>query len=140
MEARCASAPTLNPGALAGRLVAADGTAAVTCGGGGRGGESLYRVEVTQTSMLTVTATSPLRPALELRSGCSRGSTVIACVGPTDTRATTETVLSARLSAGETYFLIVDSQTAGDGDFTLETTITATSGERIPLVRRPPVP
>lgn len=120
VEARCATAPALAPGLTAGRVSAAEAAARTTCGGGA-GGEAMYTVTAPVASTLTVRAESTLPPVLELRTACSRGHSVVACEAAANEpqRAT----LTARLEAGRTYTLIVDTQRAGDATFTLEVAI-----------------
>lgn len=122
MESRCASAPALVAGLSAGRIEASAAVARTTCGGGGAGGDAVYEIRVQQRSRVEVRAESILRPVLELRSACSRGHRVVACSSGTDdpNRVSVDGVLEP----GTTYHLVVDTESAGDATFTLDTLIT----------------
>lgn len=115
LELRCGGAPQLTAGRLTAQVRSATAHARVSCGGGGGGGEALYRIQVQRPTVLTVSATSPAGPVLELRRGCSRGHTVLSCNGD-DPRAN----LQARLEPGRQYTLVVDSRSASDADVTLD--------------------
>lgn len=109
LERRCASAPPLPQGET---TVAIDGTLAharPSCRPQSAG-ELVYRVEVQQTTLLTVEADSSLGPVLELRAGCSSGHTVVACDPGSSGQQST---LHARVDPGRPYFLIVDTTTPG---------------------------
>lgn len=122
VESRCGNAPLLRAGFHAGRLDASQADVRTSCAGGGAGGEAIYRVRVQQDSILQVRVESAATPIVELRSGCSRGHTAVACDGAgNDPRRAT---LSARLTAGQDYFLVVDNVTpAEDATFTLDVEI-----------------
>jgi hypothetical protein len=107
LEARCTAAAALPPGRTV-VVASASNIARTSCGGGGPGGEAVYRVDVQQASMLHVAAQSPSGPVLELREGCSRGHTMVAC--DDGSNAPASAVLNARLEPGRTYYLIVDTR------------------------------
>jgi len=119
LTAICAEAPSLGPGLTAGRVIAAEHRVRASCGRG-LGGESLYTVQVQAPTDLVVEAESRLRPVLELRDGCAGAPTVLAC--DAGTPSPVHARLSARLEPGRTYYLLVDTQTRGDGTFTLDAT------------------
>lgn len=107
LEARCTAAAVLAQGRTVVTASAAH-HARTSCGDGGPGGEAVYRVEVQQASNLHVAAQSPSGPVLELREGCSRGHTMIAC--DDGSGAPASAVLNARLEPQRTYYLIVDTR------------------------------
>lgn len=120
METRCASAPALPEGLSAGRIVAATRAARTSCGSG-TGGDAVYTVQVPAAATLTLRTESTLPIVLELRAGCSRGHTVVAC--ETASNDPNRVALSARLEPGRTYTLVVASLRAGDATFALDATI-----------------
>ncbi len=118
MEQRCADAPLLPEGTSQGELSPEIATATTSCGGAGRGGDVVYRVEVATASTLQVQEHSEIDAILELRSGCSEGHRVVACVD--DAPDVRSTAITSYLEPG-TYYLIVDSYNPGTGGpFTLD--------------------
>lgn len=123
LEARCTSAEALPRGLSMGVLIPSDAHAVVGCGAGGRGPEAIYRVEVTQPVRLDIAVTSEVDAVVELRRGCSTDHEVLACVD--DAPDPHHTGLSADLSPGEMYFLIIDSYAPdAGGPFELDATFT----------------
>ena len=118
LELRCGGAPQLTAGRLTAQVRTAAAHARVSCGGGGGGGEVLYRIQVQRPTVLNVAAESPAGPVLELRSGCSRGHSVVSCNGA-DPRA----AIQARLEPGRQYTLVVDTRSATDAEVTLDVTL-----------------
>lgn len=117
VETRCAGAPLLSSGSLLATIVGARAEARTSCGDG-LGGEVIYRVEAPAPAVLRVRAESDLEPVLELRAGCSQAHTVVACAG--GGRSPRRAALTAWLSPGQTYFLVVDTRRPGDGAVTLD--------------------
>lgn len=77
MEPRCRTAPRLALGVTRGTIVPAIATAVLACGG--RGGDFVYRVHVTEPGLLRVHEESNFDAMLELRAGCGAGHESIAC-------------------------------------------------------------
>ena len=121
LERRCAAAPTLAPGVTSGTVSGAAAHARTSCGGGG-GSDAVYTIQVQQPSTLRVQAESALRPILELRAGCSRSHATVACDAAANDPQ--RAIVHARLVPGTTYTLVLDTQLAGDGAFTLDVAIT----------------
>lgn len=118
----CEAAPVLQGGSTSGEIQAGPSQAHLSCGGGGRGAEAIYRVEISEPSSLAVQEESGFDAVLELRRGCTGGAQVLACVD--DAPDTRHSAIAARLEPG-TYYLIVDAHGPdGGGPFTLSTTIT----------------
>ncbi|MGE0784562.1 MAG: hypothetical protein AB7S26_02665 [Sandaracinaceae bacterium] len=115
METRCAAAGPAVTGSMALVIPAGTSDARTTCGGGGGGREELYTIQVQQPTTITVTAQSPVGPVLELRSGCSRGHTVVACDGSVPNAS-----LTARLQPNTRYTLVVDTRAAADAEVQLD--------------------
>ncbi len=125
LASRCASAPPLAEGQTQGVLIPTDADAVTACGGGGRGPEALYRLELASAATLEVEVTTDSVDAIvELRRGCAtaEGAEVIACVD--DDPDAQHSGLSADLEPGS-YLLLVDSYAPDlGGAFTLRTHIT----------------
>ena len=121
LERRCAIAPVLAEGNARGTLSPELADAAVSCGRGGRGAEVIFRVDVSERSLLQVREHSDFDAILELREGCSRDHRVIACVD--DAPDVRHTALTTNLEPG-TYYLILDSLEPGTaGSFQLDVSL-----------------
>ncbi|MBI2895445.1 MAG: hypothetical protein HYY06_17955 [Deltaproteobacteria bacterium] len=117
---RCQAAPLLAGGHRSDTLDANVASFATSCGGGGAGGDVVYRIDVPQPSTVTVSEVSEFDAVLELRGSCT--AAVVACVDDAPDRR--HTAVTAQVGAG-TYYLIVDTFSAGmAGPFTLDVAVT----------------
>jgi hypothetical protein len=122
VESRCVQAAPLGMGTTNGILDPSVSHATVACGSGGRGGEVIYRLIVEVPSTLALSEASDYDAILELRRGCSEGHVVVACVD--DAPDTRHSAIQTHVDPG-TYYVIVDSYTAGTGGpFTLDVALT----------------
>ncbi len=120
MEPRCRTAPRLALGVTRGTITPAVATAVLACGG--RGGDFVYRVHVTEPGLLRVREESNFDAMLELRAGCGAGHESLACND--DAGDTRHALVQAHVAPGD-YYLVVDSFRANEGgEFTLTTEFT----------------
>jgi hypothetical protein len=103
---RCQRAPLLSPGIVQGAVQPGASIARVSCGGGGRGPESVYRLRLERDALVELTVHAAFDTVLELRSGCSASATVIACND--DAPDARRSQLRTPVPAGE-YFVLIDS-------------------------------
>jgi hypothetical protein len=121
LEGRCASAPILGSGRTNGSF-GSDSHARLSCALS-PGSERIYREQVQQRARLGVQVQGQRQPAIELRSGCSRGHSVLIC----DPGRGSMAALATLLDPG-TYYLVVDSRVSdGDDTFALDVSITPAS-------------
>jgi hypothetical protein len=128
MTSRCQQAPVLQPGMTQGVVDPNVGSAALSCGAGGRGGDVVYQLRITAPSVVSIQEESQWDAVLELRAGCSSaaGAEVLSCVD--DAPDTMHSAIQTRLPPG-TYFLVVDSyQPGAGGPFTLNVQIAPDNG------------
>lgn len=135
MQPRCDAAQMLMTGAMSGTLMSTVGTARTSCGGGGPGGDVIYRLIVTEPSALSIRLESTFDGVLELRSVCS-GAGAIACND--DVGDTRHSQIDTHLAPGN-YFLVVDAySSSGAGTYTLQ--LTQTPDTQAPGAPVAPVP
>lgn len=106
MLERCQRAPLITAAITQSSITPGASVARVSCGGGGRGPERVFRLQLDDDALVEATVTSAFDAVIELRSGCSAGATAMACNddAPDARRAS----IRAPLPAGE-YYVIVDS-------------------------------
>lgn len=143
MAARCATAPVLTPGVIAGTLDSTVATASVTCGNSGPGGDVVYRFEAPSPGTLSVAESSFFDAIVEIRDGCGAQRHVLACND--DAPDTRHAAVSAHIPAG-TAVVVVDSfSPAGSGQFALLVSwvpdgVLVQAAQSIPVQVPPPVP
>ncbi len=135
MTARCASAPILTAGAHTGVIDPAVASASTSCGGGGPGGDTIYRLVVPQAATVRIRESSAFDAVLELRASCTAGARALACND--DAPDTRHAAIETHVAAG-TYFLVVDSfwERSG-GPFTLDVAIEPDVTAAAPAARSP---